>query len=128
VLCSIADVYDAMHSQRLYQQAFPSDRILVVLKKGDGMQFDQHLIRRFVQLLGIYPVGDLVRLDTGQIGVVIQTHAPDPYRPQVRILFDAAGGRLARPVEVNLWEGDSQHEAPGTIVAPSTRRRSASIH
>ncbi len=56
MLCSIADVYDAMRSQRHYQQAFPTDRILAVLKNNDGTQFDQHLVRRFVQLIGIYPV------------------------------------------------------------------------
>ncbi len=48
MMCSIADVYDAMRSQRAYQQAFPTDRILAVLKRKDGEQFDQHLVRRFV--------------------------------------------------------------------------------
>ena len=56
-LCGIADVYDAMRSQRVYQQAHPSDRILAVLQRNDGKQFDQHLVRRFVQLVGIYPAG-----------------------------------------------------------------------
>src|SRR5690606_11601042 len=51
MLCSIADVYDAMRSQREYQQAFPTDRILAVLRRNDGQQFDQHLVRRFVQLM-----------------------------------------------------------------------------
>ena len=87
MLCSISDVYDAMRSQRAYQQAFPTDRILAVLKRNDGTQFDQHLVRRFVQLLGIYPPGNLVRLSTGEVAVVTQVHAPDPYRPRVRVLF-----------------------------------------
>ncbi len=64
MLCSISDIYDAMRSQRTYQQAFPTDRILAVLKRNDGTQFDQHLVRRFVQLLGVYPPGNLVRLTT----------------------------------------------------------------
>src|SRR3954462_1474525 len=72
MLCSIADVYDAMRSQRKYQQAFPSDRILDVLKRNDGLQFDQHLVRRFAQLIGIFPAGNLVRLNTGEIGVVLK--------------------------------------------------------
>ena len=41
-----------------YQQSFPTDRILAVLKRNDGKQFDQHLVRRFVQLIGIYPAGN----------------------------------------------------------------------
>ena len=68
MLCGIADVYDAMRSQRKYQQAFPSERILAVLQRNDGKQFDQNLVRRFVQLLGIYPVGNLVKLNTGEVG------------------------------------------------------------
>jgi putative nucleotidyltransferase with HDIG domain len=103
-LCGIADVYDAMRSQRVYQQAFPTDRILAVLQKNDGAQFDQHLVRRFAQLLGIYPAGNLVRLDSGEVAVVVKTYAPDPSRPRVRVLIDAAGTRLEQHYDVNLWE------------------------
>jgi putative nucleotidyltransferase with HDIG domain len=104
MLCSISDVYDAMRSQRAYQQAFPTERILAVLKRNDGTQFDRHLVRRFVQLLGIYPPGNLVRLASGEVAVVTAVHAPDPYRPRVRVLFDPRGTRLDIPVDRNLWE------------------------
>jgi putative nucleotidyltransferase with HDIG domain len=117
MLCSISDVYDAMRSQRAYQQAFPTDRILAVLKRNDGTQFDQHLVRRFVQLLGIYPPGNLVRLSTGEVAVVTRIHAPDPYRPRVRVLFDAAGARLELPVERNLWDAPPGASS-GTIAMP----------
>jgi putative nucleotidyltransferase with HDIG domain len=103
-LCSIADVYDAMRSQRGYQEAFPTERILAILKRNDGHQFDQHLVRRFVQLLGIYPPGNLVKLSTGEIAVVVQTHAPDPHRPRVRVIFAADGTRLAVPQDRNLFD------------------------
>jgi putative nucleotidyltransferase with HDIG domain len=104
MLCSIADVYDAMRSQRRYQQAFPTERILEVLKRNDGTQFDQNLVRRFVQLIGIYPAGNMVHLDSGEIAVVVETYAPDPYRPHVRVLFDPQGKKLTFPYDVNLWE------------------------
>jgi putative nucleotidyltransferase with HDIG domain len=106
MLCGIADVYDAMRSQRRYQQAFPSERIVAVLQRNDGSQFDQNLVRRFVQLLGIYPVGNLVRLNSGEVAIVLQVHAPDPYRPKVRVIFAADGARLELPRDVNLWEVD----------------------
>jgi putative nucleotidyltransferase with HDIG domain len=119
MLCGIADVYDAMRSQRKYQQAFPSERILAVLQRNDGTQFDQHLIRRFVQLVGIYPVGNLVRLDSGDIAIVLQVHAPDPYRPKVRILFGADGSRLELPRDINLWEtGATEGDRASSVVAP----------
>jgi len=116
MLCSIADVYDAMRSQRGYQEAFPTDRILTVLKRNDGQQFDQHLVRRFVQLLGIYPPGNLVRLSTGEIAVVVQVHAPDPYRPRVRVIADADGARLPAPHDRNLFEATG--ETAPSVVAP----------
>jgi hypothetical protein len=118
MLCSIADVYDAMRSQRAYQQAFPSDRILAVLKRNDGQQFDQHLVRRFTQLIGIYPPGNLVRLDDGSMAVVVQVHAPDPYRPRVRVITSAAGARLATPRDVNLWEVAPDAPGPHSVTTP----------
>ncbi|RPI57385.1 MAG: HD domain-containing protein [Acidobacteria bacterium] len=120
MLCGIADVYDAMRSQRKYQQAFPSERILAVLQRNDGKQFDQHLIRRFVQLLGIYPVGNLVKLDSEEIAVVLQVHAPDPYRPKVRVLFAEDGTRLELPRDLNLWEVDpnARGDRASSVVAP----------
>ncbi len=116
MLCGISDVYDAMRSLRAYQKAFPTDRILAILKKNDGTQFDQNLVRRFVQLLGIYPVGNMVKLSSGEIAVVIGVHAPDPHRPRVRVLFDKDGVRLDLPSDRNLWEG-GEGAAPA-IVAP----------
>jgi len=118
MLCSIADVYDAMRSQRQYQQAFPTDRILAVLKRNDGQQFDQHLVRRFVQLVGIYPAGNLVRLNTGEVAVVRNVYAPDPYRPHVRVLVARDGKRLELPYELNLWEKIEDPQRPSSIVAP----------
>jgi putative nucleotidyltransferase with HDIG domain len=104
MLCGVADVYDAMRSQRHYQQAFPTDRILAVLQRNDGKQFDQNLIRRFSQLVGIYPAGNLVRLKTGELAVVLKAYAPDPYRPRVKVLRRADGVDLERPYQINLWE------------------------
>jgi HD-GYP domain-containing protein (c-di-GMP phosphodiesterase class II) len=118
MLCSISDVYDAMRSQRVYQKAFPSERILEVLKRKDGREFDPHLVRRFAQLVGIFPAGNLVRLNTGEIAVVVKTYAPDPYRPQVRVVFGADRRRLDLPYDVNLWETGGIGERPSSVVAP----------
>ena len=118
MICSIADVYDAMRSQRAYQQAFPSERVLQVLRKDDGAQFDRYLVRRFVQLLGIYPPGNLVKLDTDEIAVVLKVHAPDPYRPRVKVLFDRNNRRYELPLERNLWEIGPEGTPVGSVVAP----------
>jgi HD-GYP domain-containing protein (c-di-GMP phosphodiesterase class II) len=52
-----------------HQDAFPTDRIFTVLQRNDGVQFDQHLVRRFTQVMCIYPAGNLVRLNTGELAV-----------------------------------------------------------
>jgi cyclic di-GMP phosphodiesterase len=118
MMCSIADVYDAMRSQRAYQQAFPTDRVLAVLKKDDGAHFDAQLVRRFVQLLGIYPPGTLVTLASGAIAVVTRIHAPDPYRPRVKLLFQPDGSAYDLPLERNLWERAPDGAAADAIVSP----------
>ena len=118
MLCGIADVYDAMRTQRSYQQAFPTDRILAVLQRNDGTQFDRHLVRRFVQLLGVYPPGNMVRLSSGEIAVVTQVHAPDPYRPRVKVLIARDGTRLDIPYERNLWDPPQDGAQADAIDAP----------
>jgi len=118
MLCSVADVYDAMRSQRKYQDAFPTDRILAVLQRNDGRQFDQRLVRRFAQLMGIYPPGTVVRLDTDEIAIVQRTFPADPYRPHVRILFAPDRTPLETPREWNLLEAAARGAAPSAIVAP----------
>ena len=118
MLCSIADVYDAMRSQRKYQQAFPSDRIRAVLERNDGQQFEQHLVRRFVQLIGIYPPGNLVKLNTQEVGVVLRVYAPDPHRPRVRVVIDRAGQAMTKPYDVNLWESDDSGQWPTSVISP----------
>ncbi len=120
-LAGISDVYDAMRSQRVYQQAHPSDRILTVLQRNDGKQFDPHLVRRFVQLVGIYPAGNLVKLDSGETAVVVKPYAPDPYRPRVKVLIRSSGQKVERPYELNLWEtGDDQPRSIRAPIDPAT--------
>jgi putative nucleotidyltransferase with HDIG domain len=118
MLCSIADVYDAMRSQREYQEAFPTDRILAVLKRNDGLQFDQHLVRRFVQLMGIYPPGTVVALSDGRLGIVTAIHAPSPDRPSIRVLVNADAAPVAGE-ELDLWQEELADLSVASVVDPS---------
>ena len=111
MICSIADVYDAMRSQRAYQQAFPTDRVLAVLKKDDGAHFDAQLVRRFVQLLGIYPPGTLVKLASDAVAVVTRVHAPDPYRPRVKVLLRRRRRALRRATRAQPVGADARRRA-----------------
>jgi hypothetical protein len=68
-------------------------------------------------LLGVYPPGNLVRLNSGEIAVVTQVHAPDPHRPRVRVLINKDGNRLDLPYDRNLWESATDRES-ASIVSP----------
>jgi putative nucleotidyltransferase with HDIG domain len=103
VLCGISDVYDAMRSTRVYQAAFPAQRIMELLAHKDTGRFDQHLVRLFVGLLGVYPPATLARLTSGEVGLVVGTDGPDPSLPTVKVLFDPAGTRLKAARVRHLW-------------------------
>ena len=119
MLCTIADVYDAMRSKRQYQEAFPADRIIAVLKRADGQEFEQNLVRRFVQLMGLYPVGSLVRLNTGALAIVLRPHPADPHRPRVRVVFAADGHRLDAPYDLSLWEVEPAPHRSSSVTGPA---------
>jgi putative nucleotidyltransferase with HDIG domain len=119
MLCMISDVYDAMRSKRQYQQSFPADRVLAVLKRGEGKEFEQNLVRRFVQLMGLCPVGSLVRLNTGALAIVLRPHSSDPHRPRVRVIYAADGHRLDVPYDLNLWEIEPAPHRSSSVTGPA---------
>ncbi len=87
------------------------------LKLWSG-EFDRHLVRRFVQLMGMYPPGTLVRLSTKEVAVVLTAHAPDPYVPQVKVIRDGARQPIDVPEVRCLWETGGGDAWPTTIEAP----------
>jgi len=115
-IVSIADVYDALRSNRVYREGLPSDRIKSIMGKKDDPAFNQKLLRRFINLIGLFPIGTLVRLNTEEIGVVTHEHPSDPFRPQVKVVRDRDGGRLEEAMLVNTWEPDSRGEYPWAVV------------
>jgi len=117
-LTAISDVYDAMRSRRHYQRSHSSDRVLAVLQRNEGREFDTNLVRRFVQLMGIYPVGSMVRLNTGALGVVTKAYPLDPYKPRVKVIFAPDGRRLDIPYDVDLWDVEPSEKKPSSIAGP----------
>ena len=74
----------------------------------DDPAFNQKLLRRFINLIGLFPIGTLVRLNTEEIGVVTHEHPTDPFRPQVKIVRDRDGGELEEMLLVNTWEPETE--------------------
>ncbi len=114
-ILTIADVYDAITSPRVYRPTIlPPDRALGFMWENVGKDFDPILLKVFINMLGIYPVGTLLQLDNGALGIVTEPppgEAPAlPGRPWVvQIEPDGADGyeRIGQPM--NLSENNRKN-------------------
>jgi hypothetical protein len=116
MIVSIADVFDALRSNRPYRQGLATSRIRAIMGEQDSPAFSQPLLKRFVNLMGLFPVGNLVRLTTDELAVVTAEHPSDPFRPQVKIITDRLGQAVEEPLLANTWERDSRGEHPYAVV------------
>lgn len=119
-IVSIADVYDALRSNRVYRDGLPSERIRAIMTQKDSPAFNTKLLRRFINLMGLFPVGTLVRLESGEVAVVTHEHPHDPFRPQVKVLLNGAGEAVEEPLLVNTWEMDARKRGVVEAVDPDS--------
>ncbi len=116
MVVSVVDVFDALRSNRAYRAGLATDRIKSIMGQQDGTAFHPALLRRFVNLMGLYPIGTVVHLNTAEVGVVTQTHPEDPFRPQVKLILDANGAPYETPMLANTWDRDWRGEYPRAVV------------
>lgn len=105
-IIAIADVYDALTSPRIYRdQEISPQRALGIMAKGAGTDFDPILLKVFIKTIGIYPMGTLVKLDSGEIGLVTKSsQETDPLRPCVVLLESVGQNKFKRGNTVRLSE------------------------
>ncbi len=94
-LVSVVDVYDALTSDRSYRRAMLPDQAMQLLLNGRGSQFHPSLTKVFAHLAGLFPVGTVVELDSGECAVVCHPNVDDLCRPQVLLVPEQ--GREAGP-------------------------------
>jgi HD-GYP domain-containing protein (c-di-GMP phosphodiesterase class II) len=93
-IVTIADVYDSMTSGRVYaRMPLTPDVALERMMEEAGKTFDPVLLKVFINMLGIYPVGSVVLLDSGEVGVVMKSNPDELSRPEVAIIADRTGKR-----------------------------------
>lgn len=85
-MAAICDVYDAITSQRAYNQPFSASEALAQMIKWKG-HFDQLLLKSFIESLGIWPVGAAVRLSNDMLAIVIGEDPQDYTKPVVRTFY-----------------------------------------
>ncbi|MEJ2431440.1 MAG: HD domain-containing protein [Deltaproteobacteria bacterium] len=109
-IISIADKYDTLTSSRAYRTSLLSpDRALGYMFERAGKDFDPILIKVFINILGKYPVGTLLRLDTGELALVVSSPSRDfSKRPLVCILEETSEGSYTKREIINLDERDTE--------------------
>lgn len=101
-IVALCDAYDAMTTRRPFRREIRPDKALAVLMQGRGKAYDPALTKTFVAMLGIYPMGAVVRLDDGSTGVVFRVNNDDLLHPRVKVLVDAVGRWIPEPHVLDL--------------------------
>ena len=122
-ICAVADAFDAATSKRSYQYIpFPPDEVLQEMRDNPNRGFDTTIVKAFINMMGIYPIGTLCILDSGELAVVC---APNPnpeelHRPLVRVISDANGRKLAEPPLLDLSQPDPGTGKPTRTIVKTT--------
>jgi HD-GYP domain-containing protein (c-di-GMP phosphodiesterase class II) len=118
-IVAVVDGSDAATTRRVYQTTpYTPAAVLQEMRDNPRRGMDQIVVKAFINLLGIYPVGTLVVLDTFELAVVSSVN-PKPEalsRPIVRIVSDANGNTLHPAPEIDLAQQDTNGDYPRTII------------
>jgi HD-GYP domain-containing protein (c-di-GMP phosphodiesterase class II) len=106
-MAAICDVYDALVSNRVHRPGLDPSEALKLMAGWAG-QFDQSLFQAFVRSLGVYPVGSLVRLESGHLAVVIDQNPDALLAPKVRVFYSIPRQRPILVYDVDLSDAATQ--------------------
>lgn len=103
LITAVVDVYDAMTSDRCYHKGKPAHEALQFLYRLslEG-HLDSTLVQRFIQVVGVYPVGSVVELNTGEVGIVKRINHHAPLAPMVLLVRSEGNTLLAHPKELDI--------------------------
>jgi putative nucleotidyltransferase with HDIG domain len=121
-IITIADFYDALVRPRVYNR-FPyvSEKILGLMLERSGKDFDPALVKVFVNMIGIFPLGTLVLLNTNEMGIVVKIQGETELidRPKVCLLYYSDGeyqkGKIMDLREVDESTGDFKRTIVKTL-------------
>lgn len=85
-MTAVADVYDALTAKRVYKPGMPMYQALLRIMKNRGTEFDDDTVEDFIKVLGLYPVGSLVEMNSKEQAIVIEPNPLDSKKPKVALL------------------------------------------
>lgn len=112
-IIAVADVYNTLVAEGGARGSLPPDQAMKLVNRKSTSQLDPLLVRLFTRLVGRYPPGSLVELDTGEYGLVVGPgQGLHPLtRPRVLLLTDADGYELDKPILVDLGDRHPRRRA-----------------
>lgn len=100
-MSAIVDIYDALTSVRVYKSAWEPSEALKNMLSWCPHQLDMALTQKFIKMLGVYPVGSLVLLKSGLVGIVIEP-GEEMLRPVLKIIYNANGRHYVEVKQMDL--------------------------
>lgn len=88
-MASIVDVFDALTAERVYKKALTPIQAFKILRENSPQHYDEKLLNEFINCIGLYPVGSLVKLKSQRIGMVASSNPEQPLRPIVKVFYSA---------------------------------------
>jgi HD-GYP domain-containing protein (c-di-GMP phosphodiesterase class II) len=114
-IVTIADRYDAMTSARVYTRTpLTAEKSLSILMELSGQRLDSLILKYFVNMMGIYPIGSLVKLDSNELGLVFENNQQSLSRPRVMLITDSKGSLIEGTV-TDLTEMNDENKYARTI-------------
>lgn len=104
-MAAIVDVYDAITADRCYHKGMSAAAALRKIYEWSKFHFNPQYAQEFMRCVGIYPVGTMVMLESGRLGVVIEPHETNLLAPKVNVFFNTKQNLYIKPETVDLSRG-----------------------
>lgn len=101
-MAAIVDVYDAITADRCYHKGVSAAEALRKIYEWSKFNFDPQTVQAFMRCAGIYPVGTLVLLESGRLGVVTEPHESNLLAPKVNVFFSVKSNIYIKPQTIDL--------------------------
>lgn len=101
-IAAVADVYDALLADRPYRPAYSVNQAVTIISRMSNTYFQPRTVAALISNIAVFPIGSVVMLSSGQMGVVVDVNKETPTRPIIKVMFDQYGNSIPNPHEVNL--------------------------
>lgn len=104
-MAAIVDVYDAITANRCYHKGMQAAEALRKMYEWSKFHFNPALMQEFMRCVGIYPIGTLVLLESGRLGVVVEPHETSLLTPKINVFYSTKSQAYIKPETVDLGRG-----------------------